>query len=248
MKIPPHESAGNVLRAVGLLIAGMIIGAALFLSIYNQRLNMMIVQNRELVSENVRLEGEVEDLKKNKNQQNTINLLNIYVESADDSPLDKITESELKRRIHGELKKNYRRPQNFGFCSHAGCVRADSKRKTLYGGSGQGLHRPIGQMDRLDANGAQGLGHGQGMETNSDGVIAPDSSGGNRLIFMAEIGKVITKECNLSTRMCLSNMIANIQIALSTLIFIALGFSVFFTAIASAERRTRNAEACSHPR
>ncbi|ALS20856.1 MULTISPECIES: hypothetical protein [Paenibacillus] len=105
MKIPPHESAGNVLRAVGLLIAGMIIGAALFLSIYNQRLNMMIVQNRELVSENVRLEGEVEDLKKNKNQQNTINLLNIYVESADDSPLDKITESELKRRIHGELKK-----------------------------------------------------------------------------------------------------------------------------------------------
>jgi len=105
LKIPPHESAGNVLRAVGLLIAGMIIGAALFLSIYNQRLNMMIVQNRELVSENVRLEGEVEDLKKNKNQQNTINLLNIYVESADDSPLDKITESELKRRIHGELKK-----------------------------------------------------------------------------------------------------------------------------------------------
>lgn len=49
------------------------------------------------------------------------------------------------------------------------------------------------------------------------------------MIFMAEIGKVITKECNLSTRMCLSNMIANIQIALSTLIFIALGFSVFYS-------------------
>lgn len=105
MKAPPPEPTGNALRAAGLLIAGMIIGAALFLSIYNQRLNMMIVQNRELVSENVRLEGEVEDLKKNKNQQNTINLLNIYVEAADDSPLDKITESELKRRIHGELKK-----------------------------------------------------------------------------------------------------------------------------------------------
>lgn len=105
MKVPPPEPAGNYLRAAGLLIAGMIIGAALFLSIYNQRLNMMIVQNRELTSENVRLEGEVDDLKKNKNQQNTINLLNIYVESADDSPLDKLTESELKRRIHGELKK-----------------------------------------------------------------------------------------------------------------------------------------------
>lgn len=105
MKVPPSEPTGHFFRAAGLLIAGMIIGAALFLSIYNQRLNMMIVQNRELSSENVRLEGEVEDLKKTKNQQNTINLLNVYVEADDSAPLDKLTESELKRRIHSQLKK-----------------------------------------------------------------------------------------------------------------------------------------------
>ncbi len=51
MRVPPFETGFGYLRAVGLVIAGMVIGAALFLSIYNQRLNMMIVENRELLAE-----------------------------------------------------------------------------------------------------------------------------------------------------------------------------------------------------
>ncbi|MED4603195.1 hypothetical protein P9314_21465 [Paenibacillus validus] len=104
MRVPPFETGFGYLRAVGLVIAGMVIGAALFLSIYNQRLNMMIVENRELLAEKSRLEGEVADLRKTKNQQTTINLLNIYIEPGEHTTLDKLTESELKRRIHSQLK------------------------------------------------------------------------------------------------------------------------------------------------
>ena len=105
MRVPPFEENGHaLLRAAGLLIAGMIIGAALFLSIYNERLDTMIVLNRELSSENIRLEGEVADLKKTKNQQTTINLLNVYIESDEHTELDKLVKSELMRRIHSQLK------------------------------------------------------------------------------------------------------------------------------------------------
>lgn len=105
MKAPASGSSGGFLRAAGLLIAGMVIGAALFLSAYNQRLNMMIEQNRELLSAKVDLEVKIADLTKTKNQQTTINLLNIYIEPGEHTTLDKVTESELKRRIHGDLKK-----------------------------------------------------------------------------------------------------------------------------------------------
>lgn len=105
MKAPETRQIADILRVAGLLIAGMIIGASLFLSIYNQRLNLMIEQNRELLLEKGKLEGEISDLKKTKNQQTTINLLNIYIEAADHTTLEKLTEGELKRRIHSDLKK-----------------------------------------------------------------------------------------------------------------------------------------------
>lgn len=104
MRVPPFEAGYSYLRAIGLVIAGMVIGAALFLSIYNQRLNMTIVENRGLLAEKIRLEGEVADLRKTKNQQTTINLLNIFIEPGEHTTIDKLTESELKRRIHSQLK------------------------------------------------------------------------------------------------------------------------------------------------
>ncbi|WP_281885755.1 hypothetical protein [Paenibacillus sp. YYML68] len=104
MRVPSFEASQAYLRAIGLIIAGMVIGAALFLGIYNQRLNLMIEQNRELFTEKSRLEGEVSDLRKTKNQQTTINLLNVYIQPEEHSEIDKLTESELKRRIHAQLK------------------------------------------------------------------------------------------------------------------------------------------------
>ncbi|SDC08552.1 hypothetical protein SAMN02799630_02630 [Paenibacillus sp. UNCCL117] len=104
MRVPPEGLGFKHLQAIGLVIAGMVIGAALFLSIYNARLNMMIEQNRELLTENSRLEGDVANLRKTKNQQTTINLLNVYIDPDEHTEIDKVTESELQRRVHAQLK------------------------------------------------------------------------------------------------------------------------------------------------
>ncbi|MEK8126790.1 hypothetical protein WMW72_02605 [Paenibacillus filicis] len=104
MRVPQYEPGYRLLQAIGLVIAGMVIGAALFLSIYNERLNMVIEQNRKLITEKSRLEGDVTDLRKTKNQQTTINLLNVYITPAEHTEIDKLTESELQRRVHAQLK------------------------------------------------------------------------------------------------------------------------------------------------
>ncbi|MCZ8513430.1 hypothetical protein O9H85_13520 [Paenibacillus filicis] len=103
--MPSSGQMNGMLRYTGLLVAGGVIGAALFMSIYKLNLNRMIEQNHVLQLENTKLEGEISDLKKSKNQRNTINLLNVYVEMADHAPLDKVTETELMKRIYNDLKR-----------------------------------------------------------------------------------------------------------------------------------------------
>ncbi|WP_426452058.1 hypothetical protein ACP26L_08355 [Paenibacillus sp. S-38] len=105
VKVPPPGFFSAYMRAIGLLASGMIIGAALFLSIYNQRLNMVIVENRKLHAQKDELEGEIADLKKTKNQQTTINRLNVFVVSEEGTPFDTLTESELRKRVNSDLKK-----------------------------------------------------------------------------------------------------------------------------------------------
>jgi hypothetical protein len=102
---PEAGQTGGFLRSAGVLIAGMVIGAALFMSIYHRQLNFMIEQNHLFRSDNIRLTAENGDLKKNKNQQNTVNLLNVYVAAGEHTVLDKLTETELRRRINGDLRK-----------------------------------------------------------------------------------------------------------------------------------------------
>lgn len=107
MKVPRFDVFTSSLRAFGLVIAGAIIGAAFFMSIYSHNLNLVITENRELLSDNEKLMEETATLRKSKNQQTTINLLNIVSVSTvhPQPPLDKVTESELKRRIHKEFGK-----------------------------------------------------------------------------------------------------------------------------------------------
>lgn len=108
MKVPRFVRYDGYLRALGLIIAGMVIGAALFLAVFSHNMNIIITENRELLSENETLMEETANLRKSKNQQTTINLLNIVnteLISAQQQQLDKITESELKRRIHKEFAK-----------------------------------------------------------------------------------------------------------------------------------------------
>jgi hypothetical protein len=103
LKVPPFEQFSGLLQAAGLLIAGAIIGSALFLSIYHHHLNIILIANRELQAENEQLTQDNNSYRISKNQQSRINRLEVVVESGETHPLDKLTEQELERRIRNDL-------------------------------------------------------------------------------------------------------------------------------------------------
>ncbi|UUZ93309.1 hypothetical protein LJK87_00395 [Paenibacillus sp. P25] len=57
MSEPSLTPMKDAARYVGLLIAGGVIGAAVFMGIYKNNLNLMIEQNHGLQSENAKLLG-----------------------------------------------------------------------------------------------------------------------------------------------------------------------------------------------
>lgn len=95
----------RILQGIGLFIAGAVIGSAVFMSVTKHHLDLVLTQNRELIDERNQLLLDNETLKSTKNQYSTINLLNVYVESADDKELDKAAESELRKMVHADLRK-----------------------------------------------------------------------------------------------------------------------------------------------
>jgi hypothetical protein len=103
LKVPPYEQFSGMLQAVGLLIAGMIIGSALFLSIYHHHLNTTLIYNRELQDVNEQLIQDNNSYRLNKNLQSRINRLDVVIESGEVGPLDKLVEKELERRIRNDL-------------------------------------------------------------------------------------------------------------------------------------------------
>ncbi|NHN31564.1 hypothetical protein G9U52_17160 [Paenibacillus sp. S3N08] len=92
-----------MLQATGLLIAGMIIGSALFLGIYHHHLNSTLIYNRELQDANEQLLQDNSSYRSNKNVQSRINRLDVVIESGVAEPLDKLVEQELERRIRNDL-------------------------------------------------------------------------------------------------------------------------------------------------
>lgn len=103
MRVPPFERYTGLLQSAGLLISGIIIGSALFLSIYHHQLNTLLIQNRELIAENDKLQQDNNTFKKTRNQQSTINQIDVIVESSPQDPLDKVTEQEIEKRVRNDL-------------------------------------------------------------------------------------------------------------------------------------------------
>jgi cell division protein FtsL len=101
--VPPFEQFTGLMKSTGLLIAGAIIGCAVFTAIYHHHLNFLLIQNKELKAENEKLSQDINSYKKSKNQQSTINQVEVVVESGDLNALDKVTEQEIERRVRSDL-------------------------------------------------------------------------------------------------------------------------------------------------
>jgi hypothetical protein len=103
LKVPAFEQYSGLIQSTGLVIAGAIIGCAAFTAIYHHHLNSVLIQNKQLSSDNEKLMQDNETYKKSKNQMNIINRVEVVVESGDLGALDQVTEQELERRVRNDL-------------------------------------------------------------------------------------------------------------------------------------------------
>ncbi|WP_248930503.1 hypothetical protein [Paenibacillus hamazuiensis] len=104
MRVPQFEYYAGLLQAFGLMLAGAVIGSAVFMGIYKNNFNIVIEQNRELKKEQAELLEKIETNNKLRNKQSVIGDVKVFVSSGDNSQLDKIAAGELERKVEQDLK------------------------------------------------------------------------------------------------------------------------------------------------
>lgn len=105
MKIPARDWFNPYMRAIGLVAAGMVIGSALFMSIYQHNFSILSDDNERLISENHEIRKELEPLIRKQNNKITIRQIRIHVQSsAAGNPLEEAVVSELRRGLQRDLE------------------------------------------------------------------------------------------------------------------------------------------------
>lgn len=105
MKVPARAWFNPYMRAIGLIAAGMVIGSALFMSIYQHNFSILYDDNQQLISENHEIRKELEPLIRKQNNKVTIRQIRIHVQSSvDGDPLEKAVVSELRRSLQRDLE------------------------------------------------------------------------------------------------------------------------------------------------
>lgn len=105
MRVPPAEAYSGWLAGMGLFIAGMIVGAAVFLAVYQQNFSLLVQQHEKLKVEADKLRDAVDTYQKNKNKQLYIGTIDVVVEPARaDEKLDPAVASEIAKRVRADLK------------------------------------------------------------------------------------------------------------------------------------------------
>ncbi len=105
MKVPTRAWFNPYMRAIGLIAAGMVIGSALFMSIYQHNFSILYEDNQRLRTENEEIHKELEPLIQKKNNKITIRQIRIHIQSnAADNPLEEAAVSELRRGLQRDLE------------------------------------------------------------------------------------------------------------------------------------------------
>lgn len=105
MKVPTRAWFNPYMRAIGLIVAGMVIGSALFMSIYQHNFGILYEDNQRLRNENEEIHKELEPLIQKKNNKITIRQIRIHIQSsAAGNPLEEAAVSELRRGLQRDLE------------------------------------------------------------------------------------------------------------------------------------------------
>ncbi len=105
MKVPSRAWFNPYMRAIGLIAAGMIIGSALFMSIYQHNFGILYEDNQRLRRENEEIHKELEPLVRKQNNKITIRQIRIHVQSVSGlAPIEDAVATELQLGLQRDLE------------------------------------------------------------------------------------------------------------------------------------------------
>jgi len=108
MRIPPFERYTKGLQMLGIFLAGMIVGAAVFNSIYVAQFEALVTLKGELEMKLEQYETDIKQLNQYKEKHTVIKSVQPRIKLAEskkdtNAELDKLTETELIKRIKEDL-------------------------------------------------------------------------------------------------------------------------------------------------
>lgn len=103
MRVPPIEIIGRWLRGIGLLISGAIIGAAVFMAIYQYNYNILVTENVGMRTKIKQLEENLANSEKYRNE--TIKSVEVHFVQDDGLPEDKVIQSRIEGLAWADLKE-----------------------------------------------------------------------------------------------------------------------------------------------
>jgi hypothetical protein len=106
VRVPTVEWLRPYMRAMGLVLAGMVIGSALYMSIYAHNFSILFDDNQRLNSENQEIRKELEPLIRKQNHQIIIRQIKINMTTvgASGTILEDAVITELRRALLRDLE------------------------------------------------------------------------------------------------------------------------------------------------
>jgi hypothetical protein len=105
MRVPELDQYARFFQAVGIFIAGGIVGAAIYMGIHQQLFNTIWLENYAYKEKIKELQEDSQTLRKLRDGQGAIAKVNIRIESEEGRPpLDTVTQKELEAKIRSDLK------------------------------------------------------------------------------------------------------------------------------------------------
>jgi hypothetical protein len=110
MRVPPFERYEKALAGAGLFLVGLIVGCALFMSIYQNNFSILSIQNQQMRTElkNLKEDIRLNNLKQKKSSQPLIHSIKVMFErKTEANKLDEVSENELREEITQDLQFLY---------------------------------------------------------------------------------------------------------------------------------------------
>jgi hypothetical protein len=105
LRVPPFERYRRFFAGFGLLLAGAIMGSAVFMGIYQRNFNLMYVKMHNYQEENAKLLQDIDSLNKTRNKQTLVNFINVYLQNeGNEEPLGADIQKEIEGDVQKELK------------------------------------------------------------------------------------------------------------------------------------------------